>query len=261
MDYVEPFSLALKTALTWATIGIIGGVLLGRMVGAFIEGNISALESVVVGGIFLVLLVMVVLSRNAMSTLLYIVLILLLIFGWPAVVEGLNKVQDKRFYQERIHHFREVLESDPLNLAARENLVDALYREGYIDEALREQSELVRLAPNDSSAVRKLEWLKEEVEQRKGLLVICRKCGHENRKGDVRCRKCESRLAVSGELVEWLSGSGFKHVALAWCVALVMITLVLFAASALPASIRVSLSLALLIAVLGTEFFYVYRRL
>jgi hypothetical protein len=245
----EAVAIAFGAALGGALFGILTGIVFHRILGAYIEGGIGAYGCVVVGGLFLVLAGSVVVFHSWPL----LVLMGLLVALTPLLRRRVEKLEDRRYYDERIGQCIEALQADPRNLAARGRLADCLHKEGRLDEAIEQYTDLVRISPSSREEAYRLKQLIQERDECRDPLITCPKCGRKNPKSRLHCAGCEASLAPGDRLKQWLEGvSGKQFVRLA-SIAAGCVVLILFLGSLLSPTARL-VAILITLAILGIAF-------
>ena len=234
--------------------GAIAGILLHKIIGWYIEGTISGLECALIGGLYIGLVVSILTLKLVIAGMLFLALIFFLVM--PNLM---GKHSAQKFEDNRINLFRQTITADPTNLAARSKLASALHGQGKLDEAIQELTELVSLAPNDTSEVYRLKQYNEEKEHRQLSPIICPSCGHANSPERTRCEECEGNLRLSNEIKEWLAHGGLKQIAVSTAITIAIITVIAFGLSALSAIGKVCVIALILIIVILAQLIHAYR--
>ena len=249
--------IAFTFAIGMALFGIIAGFVLHRIIGMYIEGAMGGIECLVIAGLYLGLVISIITIpplRVPLSLLLIAVLVLL-----PVLTRRSDKKDTHRYNDERMVQFREAIAADPLNLAARSRLAATLQREGRIDEAIAEYSEIMRIAPQSRDEAYRLKLLIQEREDIKEPPVECPSCGHHNHPSRTRCENCEGDLKFSSELKKWLVKGGLKQIAISGGIAVGVITLALFILSMFSFVGRIAVMALVIMIVLLAELIYIHR--
>lgn len=241
-------------AFAAAFFGILGGLLLHKIIGWYIEGAIGGLQCVLVAGLYIGFVLSIVTAKVPIALLLLAVLAAMVVF---------SKLQERRtiqsLYDEQIEQYREVIASDPLNLAARSRLANVLHEKGRLDEAIAELTEVVRRSPESRPDAYLLEELLEEKEERRAPPITCPSCGHQNPPDRTRCADCEGYLRPSSELKVWLMRGGLRQIAISWAVTMAVVTLMLFGLSMLSLPGRILVIALFLLVVISAGLLHAYR--
>lgn len=160
---------------------------------------------------FIVVLNIPGLSAPIYLKLLIIVAIIFLLKFWPKIVDLFNVHEVVTYNHKLIDGYRSVIESDPANIAARVSLVDALRSEGRLDEAIKEQQELLQLVPNDAVQRNKLGRLVEDREESIRGVIICPSCGFRNYADLTECRNCFEKLRIKDYIKSKIVRGGTKR--------------------------------------------------
>lgn len=242
-------------------LGILAGLLMHKIIGLYIEGNISGLQCVVIAGLFLgFLIIFITVPSMTARVLMGIIFVILLIF-MPFLGRLLTKQENRRFYDSRIEEYRNVIIADPRNMAARSRLAQSLYKEGRLDEAIQELSEYVRLAPQDQAEVYQLKQLMSEREERKSSPITCPSCGYKNPPDRTHCESCEGHLSLTSELKKWLAKGGLRQIAISFAISMAVITVVLLGLSKLSVIGKILVIALFLFIVLLLQVMRYYREL
>ncbi|GEM_PF-3183647 len=205
----DPFAIAFGAAFGGALYGIICGIILHRILGAYIEGAIGPYGLIGLGSSFVVLACAVVVLHSPAL----LVLMVLLVALTPLLNRRIDKMENRRYYDERIRGAIEAIRADPRNLAARSALARALHKQDRLDEAIEQCSEILRLSPNSREEAYNLKQLIRERDERRDPLVRCPMCGRENPKCRLHCSGCEASLSPRDRLREWMEGASGKQFA------------------------------------------------
>jgi ribosomal protein L40E len=244
----------------FAFFAVIAGILFHRILGADIEGSISALHCIVVGGLFIGLMVSIIMTPKSPSYGLVAILILLVFVAIPIVTSLGEKKDTKDFYDERILKYQEAIDRDPRNLAAREKLVEAYHKLGRLQEAVAICEQLVLLDPHNKEMAYRLRLLREESEERISPRKTCPSCGHRNPPGRTHCEQCESLMSVGGEFRKWLAQGGLKRITWSFAVSMGVVALfgVIMAMLMVPG--RIVFVALLLLVVITAQYIYIMRQ-
>lgn len=236
--------------------GILAGLLLHKTIGCYVEGTIGGLECILITGLYLGLIISVVTLR-----VLPVLVILILLVSLLILPRWRERRADHCFHDERIEQYKNAITSDPLNMAARSRLAEELYTLGRLDEAIAEQTELVRMCPSSPEEVRRLEQFIQERQEKVTPPISCPSCGHKNPPERTRCGECEGELRISSELKQWLARGGIRQIAVTSAITVTVIIIVLFALSALSIFGRILLVALFLVIVTLAELLHAYRSL
>lgn len=249
--YGSALGIVFAIALGAAAFGIIASLVFHRIVGWYIEGAIGPIECIVIACLFLAIAGGIVIAPSILARVVLLTLLVVLVTALRLLGPHLERRETRKFYDERIEQYRQVIGADPLNLAARARLADALYKEGRLDEAIEELTEAVRLAPNSRVEASRLRQLIQEREERRDPPVTCPGCGHRNPKNKVYCMNCEADLRAISAFRARLADRGWKQLVRSSAVAVGVLMAVLMLGMLLPGLLRVVVVLvALLILVI-----------
>lgn len=234
---------------------IIAGILLHKIIGAYVEGSVSSLECVLISGLYLGFVFSVITTQFKLA-----VAVLALLFLIYLVTTCREQITDRAFRAEQLQGFREAIAADPRNLAARGRLVEVLYKMGRLDEAIDEQTQLVQLAPNDPAESHRLQQLLRDKLERSEPSITCGSCGHKNPPGRTHCEKCENALIIpSLVLKESVRNLGATKLAIGAGV-LVGAATILVGLSLLPLSLRIIVVASILLLVIIAALVNAYLR-
>lgn len=241
-------TVVLGIASAGALAGILVGLLAHRVIGDYIEGAISAYGCIVYTGLLIGLISSVAVFRSW-----WLLLTVSIAVAVWLVLSKRTEVSDRsRFYEERVRQYREALEADPNNLAARSRAADALYKLGHVDEAIEQYSEVVRLAPGSTEEAHRLKQLLRERDDQCVTSVLCPECRHRNPKGRLHCADCEASLETANRMrisLEAASLSRYLSLIAAWAT---VVTVVLLLGSALsPIQQMVAASTVMLVVLIA----------
>lgn len=245
----DALAIAFGAAIGGAVFGILMGIVFHRILGAYLEGGIGAYGCVVAGGLFLVLVGAIVVFHSWVL----IAVMGLLVALSPLVSRRVEKLENRRFYNERIEECVEALKVDPRNLAARSRLADSLCKEGRLDEAIEQYTDLLRISPNSREEAYKLRKLIEERDERRDPLITCPRCGRQNPRSRLYCVGCEGSLATGDRLKQWLEGASARQFVRLASIALGCVVVILFLGSLLSPTGRL-LAVLIALVILGIAF-------
>jgi len=234
----------------------------------YIEGSISALQCILMSGVFIGLIVSVIATPHGEWTL-FAVVAAAIVFLIPVAMSRLEKKSDKDYYDERIEEYRAAIEADPRNMAARSKLGDTLYNRGRLDEAIEVYTEIVTLAPNNGPDAQRLRSMQRERDEKIVPPITCPSCGRRNPGDRTKCGICESDLnpgtelarQYKGEFKGWLKAGGLRQLTIISVIAIVAVGLVSVSLSRLPDSLRGIVITILILLFITAEVVYIYRRL
>lgn len=237
-----------------ACFGVVAGILLHKIIGWYIEGTIGGMQCIIVAGLYVGLVISIVTLNIFVAALLLAALVLLLLISKRQEQKITRDLQD-----DQITQYRTVIAGDPQNLAARSRLAEVLREKGMLDEAITEMTEVVRLSPESRREAYRLNMFIEEREEQKAPPITCPSCGHRNPPDRTRCANCEGDLRLLSELKKWLAQGGLRQIAVTWAIAIALITVMMFALSALPLQVRLVLTGLFLLAVILLYLVRAYR--
>jgi ribosomal protein S27AE len=243
----------------FALAAVIAGIIFSRILGAYIEGSISGLHCIIVGGLFIGLLICIIMSPASPVNLVYAAIILLIFIALPILRSLSDRKDTHDYYDEKIRAYRAAMEADPRNMAARERLVEALYKQGLLNEAIVVCEELVLRDPANREAEYRLRLLKEEETERISPRKLCPSCGHANAPDRTHCENCEGLMSVSSEFVKWLAHGGAKKITWSSAIALGIVACVGTVLSILSVPGRIVFVALTLLIVIGAEYLYMLR--
>lgn len=251
---------AFGLALSWALLGIIGGMILHRIVWAYMEGAIGGTQFIVIAGLLIGLLICII-TAPTMPLMGVVACIIVAIFiAIPIVTSRLEKREMRVFYDDKLQSYRANIEKDPRNLAARSKLADALYDMGRLNEAVAVQEELLRLNPKDREVEYKLRLMKEEIDEKVCPPKTCPSCGHKNPGLRCTCESCESSLSAVSEFKRWLMAGGGVQISRSWTITMLIIGVVACILDILAVPFRIALIALTLIIVISAQYLYIARR-
>lgn len=205
---------------------ILGGMLLYKILALYLDEAIGSVECVIIGGLYIGLVISIVTLNALVAVPLGVVLLGLLVYS---LTQGRRIIRG--LYSEQIQKFRETLESDPKNLAARGRLAEALYNTHCFDEAIAEMSIVVQQSPESQHEAYLLREYVAEQAARKSPSVVCPSCGFRNSPGRTHCYNCERSLARKTGLRKWLAAGRLRQFAIMWGVAVAGITMLILGLS------------------------------
>lgn len=239
---------------------VIAGILFHKILGMFIEGAMSAEQFIFTGAIYLVAAVIILITPSVILKLILAVLVAGAFIFLPHLGQYLNKRETTNYYNEHIERYREAINRDPKNLAARSFLVDSLSKEGRLDEAIDEQTELMRLSPNDTEGAHRLKVLIEDREEKIAGIIVCPHCGFRNHGGRKVCQNCENQLSFSDDLRKRLTEGGKKQIVSTFAVFAGVLTVMVLATSGFSALSRIFIILLVMAIIILTQIMYFYRK-
>jgi hypothetical protein len=234
-------------------LGILGGYVVYKVVGWYIEGTMSLLHCVLVAG-FYVGAIFSLMAHSYILAVLQVAVVANILF-FP-------KFHDRRMlramYDEDIYQYRRSIAADSRNLAARERLAETLYKKGLLDESIAEYGDLLSCSPQDRKVAYRLKQLMELRNERKNPSITCPSCGFTNSPGRTRCYHCEGDLSVLSEMKKWLANGGMKQLATTWAIGTAASTIILFTLTLLPLPIRIALCALFLVIIISAQLLYVW---
>jgi len=238
--------------------GLLGGLLLYKVIGLYIEGSLGAVECVL-GAAAVLGAVVFIATLGTLAAKVVVAVIVLGLCGLIPVLSGrLEKRSDRIYYDERIEQYRTTVEADPRNLAARNYLAEALYKQGRLDESIEELTQLVTLSPGGIPEAHRLNALIQERDERAEPSVTCASCGHQNHPSRTKCANCESDLRIMSEIRKWLMTRGLKQIVISSAVAIAAITILVSFLTMLSLPLRILVIALALMIVIGAELLYAY---
>lgn len=241
-------------------IAIIAGILMHKIVGWYIDGSIGAVECVIISGIYFAFLFTIIVT----ASIAYKLILLLLLFSMAALIPHIfgaaDRHQIRRMDDENIRRYREAIDGDPLNLAARNKLVEVLHKEGRLDEAISELAEIMRISPQSYQE----EYLmKRYIQEREAIRyppIACPSCGYMNPLGRTHCESCEGNLHASEEIKKWLLAGGLKQITIYTSAVILVVTLTMFALSILHPLLRILIVAFMFIVLFILGLVHLYRK-
>jgi hypothetical protein len=137
------------------------------------------------------------------------------------------------------------IESDPRNLAARQQLAETLHALGELDRAVNEMQAAVDLGAGAECQYRLNQWVREQ-RVRDSDTPVCKWCGTESAVGVRKCPRCGCDLQRRSRLGQWLTGGKWAAARL-WLLIVVGLALVSLSLALLP--IRYALIPLILLAI------------
>lgn len=203
---------------------MLAALILHKIVGLYIEQAIGPIECLLIGGAYVGLIISIITLNILIAVPLAIALLGLLFY---AVTQERRII--RRLYDEQILRFRDALQTDPLNLAARGRLAETLYKKGCLDEAISEMTIVIQQSPGSKHESYLLREYIEEREARKSPAIVCPLCGFRNSPGRTRCYHCERSIARKTGLRKSLAEYGSKRIAAMGAVLVALITIIVLA--------------------------------
>ncbi|MFA6665765.1 MAG: tetratricopeptide repeat protein [Armatimonadota bacterium] len=148
---------------------IIAGLGLHRIIGWYIEGSISGAACILIAGIYAGAIISAIIARTMVMAITILILIALISILIPILSGKMDRASLKSLNDEKICRYREAIEANPENLAARSMLAKTLHSDGRLDEAIEVMEELVRRTPNDYVEAGFLKKLTKERDERNSL--------------------------------------------------------------------------------------------
>jgi len=239
--------------LIWLATYVFGIITFFLLIRKWSDGELRGVE--VIGGILADLILIAVAQTSPDPTARLIAG--LLIIGSFVFITTEGRIRGAMILRgmalESLEQARQVAEQDSSNIGARVMIAKSLYQLGRSDAAIEHLKAALQLdgAGYFREEKAKLEMWEEESDRRKGVgEVLCPKCHTTNRRGARVCRKCETWLSTSDEIMEWLRSGGLKMILRGWLAASVAVTAVLIALSFLSTIGVIAVSLLAAIAFL-----------
>lgn len=239
---------------------IIAGLLFHKILGAYIEGSINALQFIIMGAAFMVAAVSVMLVPNMILKVLIVILIIAVFSFESHISKWFNKKQISNFTEDRIERYKAAIESDPRNLAARGAFVDALRSLGRYDEAVDEQTIILNYTPDDVEEKYKMKSLIEEREEKITGITICPHCGFRNQGGLQVCRNCEGQMFFINDFRRKLVEGGSKRLTIAFIIFIGILAFLIMTTQNMMFSFRFILITFLILLVIFSEIMFFYRK-
>lgn len=175
------------------------------------DEEITAIESLwYFAGYFLLLYVF--LSASVYQGLLFLLCIVLLIFNLtidPIRNAFDESIVDKR-YVKNIDNYKKVYAKNPKDWGTLSEIAHCYFKMGKYEDAIRTQTEVVRLSKNDIMEVGKLTDYTKHYDKLKSPGIKCWYCGRMVPKGASKCPNCR-RSSMTGEGIKtWFRGVGYK---------------------------------------------------
>jgi tetratricopeptide (TPR) repeat protein len=210
-----------------AFLACMAALLLKRIFGWYMDGEISGLLFIVISGVFLG-------SMSLMFTLPSVwlrVFLALTLAGFVIAAPFLQKkfLHDpdlRSFHDERIEQYRQAVADRPDNLAARRLLAEELYRRGLLDEAIETLSELVEIKPSLEESKRLQSFIRER-DERKTRMRECPGCGHSNPIDRAICESCGGETSMSRAIAKSIGVADAKRILIASGITLAVVTVLL----------------------------------
>lgn len=248
------FDMVIVIVCGAAFFGILGGILLHKIVGWYVEGAMGGLQCLLISGLYAGLILSIVTLQVAVALCIVAAGVILFVVSTSGEHEA-----DRRFRDEQMEAFRRAIAADPANLAARTRLANALYADRKLDEAIAELTEVVRRSPQSIPEAHRLKRFLAEKEEQQAPPVTCPSCGQRNPPDRTHCTNCEGFLRPSSELKRWLMTGGLKQIIIAWSVTMAVIAVIMLFLSMLSVAGRIVVIAVFLIVVILAELLHVYR--
>ena len=239
---------------------VMAGILFHKILGSFIEGELSALQFILLGSIFLIAATLVMLVSSLLLKAIIVAFIITAFSFESNISKYFGKKQIANLTEDHIERFKAAIESDPHNLAARSALVDALRSLGRYDEAVDEQTIVLSHIPDDVQEKYKMKILIEDREENITGIIICPHCGFRNQNGLKVCRSCEGQLFLFGDLKRKLADGGSKRFTVAIIIFIGMLALLVLTTQNMMLSLRFILITFLILLVIFSEIMFFYRK-
>lgn len=252
-EYVSAFGEAFSEGFKLALILLFLGIVTSAFIGRLIEGELTAMEGIMLIALPLGSLLLAMVNWNNFFT---VVLSCLLCAGAVAIW-ALHRISEQRIRryldEQEIERYKATISRDPKNAAAHSMLGDVYLRLKRYDEAIKEFEEVLRLDPTSQSDKYKLRLAAEKKREAELNGVACPRCHAINPRLSAQCLKCSYELnrPIAVDFVAWIiQPQSLKRIALVGLVALVPLTIVFFFMSLLPPILRFVFWLCLLAAFL-----------
>ena len=160
------YGKAMVLVSLFALAGILAGLLLHRIISSYLEGAISGTVCLAIVGVYAGAIILAITAPTMQTAVVILILIALTAILTPLVKIKLASKDLKSLHDENICRYRELVESNPENLAAHSMLAKELYSSGRIDEAIGILEGLVERNPSDYGDARFLHKLTRERDER-----------------------------------------------------------------------------------------------
>ena len=203
---------------------MLAGIILHKILSLYIEQAIGSIECLLIAGAYVGLIISIITLNVLVAVPLAIALLGLLFYS---ITQDRRII--RRLYDDQIVRFREALEGDPKNLAARGRLAETLYKKGCLDEAIAEMTMVIQQSPDSKHESYLLREYIEEREARKSASIVCPSCGFRNSPGRTRCYHCERSIARKTGLRKQVAEYGSKRIAAMGAILVAIITIIVLA--------------------------------
>ncbi|MBW3623198.1 MAG: hypothetical protein KY468_07280 [Armatimonadetes bacterium] len=187
----------------WMIAGLLGSIPILLLFRWWSEGYLAATEFFGIAALFVVMFALLIAPTPPVGKLIVFLLLAGCSIGLPFIVQTLAKRDSRSLEQEREAEFRAAIETQPRNIAAREELARNLYKQGRRSEAIEEMERAVQLSPRTTQEEQRLlkRWLQER-EAEPNPIYICRWCREETPKDRPTCIHCERPTHAVRELAD-----------------------------------------------------------
>ena len=211
---------------------VLGIVALFILVSKWTEGELSGMELIGSLIVTLILIALVLVSPTRSARLLASGMIIVSFVVMTAENRIRGAIITRQMAQEELDQASKAAEANPRNAGARFAIAKSLYQLGRVDAAIEHMQAALELPGDRHEEKSVLQGWIEDRDSRLGVgEVFCPNCQTRNRRGARVCRKCESWLRTSDEILDWLKRGALKQILRAWIVAAAALTAVVIALS------------------------------
>ena len=187
-----------------------------RIVGMYLERQISALELVLYFAVLLAFVAGVMKTWGSSTAWLLGFMYVSLCALYPVFERVSNQRALRRLDDEEIERCKQALDFDPKNAGALEKLGHIYYARGELDEAIDCYERSLELW-KEARVKARLQYAVRRKRLAETGNIVCHHCGTENAKGTFRCVECNAPLLGTTEVLEYLQSAQGKR-ALLWTI-------------------------------------------
>lgn len=221
-----------------ALFGYFAALLFYRILGWYLDGDISGSQFVIFSTFFFAALILIFLAPFMLKVLIFLMMVGAIV-GLPYIQRKFLSVRDLRIFQnEKIEQYRAAIALRPDNVAARQMLAEELWNTGNVDEAIEAYQEVVRLSPSVDHSNRLAKMMKER-EELALVMRPCPNCGHRNPAKQPTCSRCGGSTSFAKSLTQAFNPDDLKRIVKLTAIVMAILAIPLFIFSQLSLPYRI----------------------
>jgi tetratricopeptide (TPR) repeat protein len=202
------------TVCSVAAVCIIFAFPAWKILGLWLEQEISAAEFIIAMGVLVVFMLGIVRTWGEPEGILLWLLMILLGVAIALGTRASSKRRVKQFFNADVAAAERALAKDPDNAAAHMRLGTLYERNNDPGRAIEHYEQVVRLVPSDSEGKLCLATAIEKHRRAALQTVVCWKCGLENAETASHCVDCGELVSDKNQIIGWLTSKKFIHISI-----------------------------------------------